>query len=375
MLSKEMQTYAVVGAGVFGSWTAYHLRQAGHPVTLLDAYGPANNRSSSGGETRIIRASYGKDEIYTCLSIRSLALWNAFFARTGRPLLHRTGVLWLGKAGSAYLNESREVLRKVGVPFEDLSASDIESRYPQFRYDSCAIFEPEGGALLARQCVQQVVAQFIRDGGTYQQSLVLPPERTGHLSTITLATGEAIAAGAFIFACGPWLPKIFPDLLRNRIFPTRQEVFFFGTPAGDRRFEAPQMPVWIDCDEGIGAYGFPNIEGRGFKFALDEHGEAFDPDAGSRVPSPERISAAHDYVANHFPALASSPIVETRVCQYENTSNRDFILDRHPAFDNVWVAGGGSGHGFKHGPAVGEYIAARVTAAATPAIERRFSLP
>ncbi|MGA8598968.1 MAG: FAD-dependent oxidoreductase [Bryobacteraceae bacterium] len=371
-----MQTYAVIGAGVFGAWTAYHLRQAGHQVTLLDAYGPGNNRSSSGGETRIIRASYGKDEIYTRMSVRSLALWNAFFARTGRPLLHRTGVLWLGKAGSANLDETRNVLRKAGVAFENLSTSDIERRYPQIRYDACAVFEPDGGALLARQCVQQVAAQFVRDGGTYQQTLVRPPEQTGHLSSITTAAGETVAAGAFIFACGPWLPKMFPDLLGNRILPTRQEVFFFGTPPGDRRFEPPQMPIWIDFEGDCHTYtyGLPAIDGRGFKLAFDRHGPPFDPDTGSRLPSSEQISAARDYLDSHFQALANSPILETRVCQYENTSNSDFILDRHPAFDNVWIAGGGSGHGFKHGPAVGEYVAARVTSSTTPAIEPRFSL-
>jgi sarcosine oxidase len=371
MLSK---TYLVIGAGVFGSWTAYHLRQAGHQVTLLDAYGPGNNRSSSGGETRIIRASYGKDEIYTRMSVRALSLWNAFFARTGRALLHRTGVLWIAKPGSPQANDSREVLRKVGVRFEDLSPTDLKRRYPQIRYDACAIFEPDGGALMARQCVQQVVVQFVQDGGTYQQAWVRPPEGAGHLHTVVTATGDSIAADTFVFACGPWFPKVLPDFLGDRILPTRQEVLFFGIPPGDRRFEPPLMPVWIDFSDDRGMYGFPNIEERGLKVAFDLHGEAFDPDTGSRLPTAEKISAARDYVAEHFPALADSPIVESRVCQYENTCNSDFILDRHPAFDNVWIAGGGSGHGFKHGPAVGEYIAARVTGAATPPVEARFSL-
>jgi sarcosine oxidase len=374
MLSKEMRTYAVIGAGVFGSWTAYHLRQAGHQVTLLEAYGPGNNRSSSGGETRIIRASYGKDEIYTRLSVRSRMLWETFFARTGRPLLHHTGVLWMAQDNNTYVEESREVLRQVGVKFEDLSPSDLKRRFPQIRYQTGAIFEPDAGTLMARQSVQQVVAEFIRDGGSYRQAWVRPPEGRNHLPAVVTTTGDRVAADAFVFACGPWFPKALPILLGGRIFPTRQEVFFFGLPPGNRQFEFPQMPVWIDFSDNRGMYGFPDIESRGLKVAFDLHGPAFDPDTGNRLPSPEKISAAREYVAEHFPALANSPILESRVCQYENTSNGDFILDRHPDFDNVWIAGGGSGHGFKHGPAVGEYMAARVTGAAAPAIEPRFSL-
>ena len=163
-------------------------------------------------------------------------------------------------------------------------------------------------------------------------------------------------------------------MLGKRIFPTRQEVFFFGIPAGDRSFEPPQIPVWIDFSDDRGMYGFPDLESRGFKVAFDKHGPEIDPDSVNRFTNPDKIRAVREYVSERFPALANSPIVDSRVCQYENTSNGDFVIDRHPAFENVWIAGGGSGHGFKHGPAVGEYAAARVTGASAPAVEPRFSL-
>src|SRR5947209_9922843 len=111
-------------------------------------------------------------------------------------------------------------------------------------------------------------------------------------------------------------------------------------------------------------YGYPDLDTRGFKVAFDLHGPEFDPDTGDRFPSPQKSEGARAYVAERFPGLAKSPIVGSRVCQYENTSNGDVVIDRHPAFDNVWICGGGSGHGFKHGPAVGEYTAARVLGAA-----------
>ena len=161
-----------------------------------------------------------------------------------------------------------------------------------------------------------------------------------------------------MFACGPWLHKVAPRALGGRIFPTRQQVFFFGVPKGDARFAPPAMPTWIDFGQGF--YGMPDLEGRGFKIANDQHGPAFDPDTGERVPTPEALAEARAFMEERFPGMRGAPLVESRVCQYENTSNGDFVIDRHPGFDNVWLCGGGSGHGFKHGPAVGEFTAERV---------------
>jgi sarcosine oxidase len=374
--AENPATYAIVGAGVFGAWTAYTLLSAGHEVILFDEYGPASSRASSGGESRIIRCAYGPDEVYTRMAKRSLALWSAFFAQIGRELLQGTGVLWIAKPDNVYANQSREVLRKAQVPFRDLSANDLAHLYPQIRIDSgaTAIFEPESGALMARQAVEAVVDKFVERGGKYHHAAVRAPQGKGHLKAILISDGESITADAYVFACGPWLGKLFPDLLEHRIFPTRQEVLFFGIPPGDRRFEPPQMPVWIDFEDNRGMYGFPDLERRGFKVAFDNHGPPFDPDSGNRVVTQESIAAGRAYVAERFPALRDSPIVDSRVCQYENTSNGDFLIDRHPAFDNVWIAGGGSGHGYKHGPAIGEYVAARVTGTASPAPEPRFSL-
>ena len=163
---------------------------------------------------------------------------------------------------------------------------------------------------------------------------------------------------------------MFPDLLGERIFPTRQEVFYFGPPPGDARFRSPAMPVWVDFAEEI--YGIPDFKGRGFKVAPDRHGPAFDPDTGSRVITPETLATVRNFVARRFPGLKDAPLVASEVCQYENTSNGDFLIDRHPERDNVWLVGGGSGHGFKHGPAVGEYVTARILEGG--AVETRFSL-
>jgi glycine/D-amino acid oxidase-like deaminating enzyme len=130
------------------------------------------------------------------------------------------------------------------------------------------------------------------------------------------------------------------------------------------------MPAWIDFNDLV--YGIPNLDGRGFKIAIDAHGPEFDPDTGERVVTSSGLEAVRKYIAQRVPLLANAPVTETRVCQYENTSNGDFLIDRHPEFENVWLVGGGSGHGFKHGPVVGEYVTEMISGRGEP--QPRFSL-
>jgi len=363
---------AVVGAGCFGAWTALRLREKGLRVVLLDQYGPGNARSSSGGESRIIRMGYGPDELYTRLALSSLAAWRRLGDATGEALFHATGVLWLGRPGDRYTLDTLATLARLGAPHERLSAADIGTRYPQFVLDEdvWGIFESASGALMARRAVQAVVREAVRAGVEYRTAAVAPPPVRARRDALKVSDGSEIHAGTFVFACGPWLPKLFPALLGPRIFPTRQEVFFFGPPAGDERFAPPRMPTWIDF--GAEIYGLPDLEGRGFKVAPDRHGEPIDPDTDERLVAAESVQRVRAFLARRFPALAAAPLLETRVCQYENTSNGDFLIDRHPDADNVWLVGGGSGHGFKHGPAVGEYAAERLLDGG--AEEPRFSL-
>jgi sarcosine oxidase len=359
-----MKTYdmAVIGAGVFGAWTAHYLHRSGASVILLDAHGPANSRASSGGETRVIRMGYGPDDLYTRWSMRSLPIWRDLAARTGLQIFHQTGVLWLSNDDDAYLKNTCRVLAQAGVVREELKAQEIVRRWPQLRFPevSCGVLEPASGLLLARAAVQALVRELVNSGVDCSTVAVENPRGRGQLAEIRTNKGDSIAAGTFIFACGPWLPKIFPELLRDRIFPTRQEVFFLGTPSGDADFRSPAMPVWLHRTHPDLPYALPNIEGRGFKIAFDRHGEVFDPDSGMRVVTQSSIESLRAYLRQYIPALEHAPVVETRVCQYENTWNGDFLIDRHPDFENVWIAGGGSGHGFKHGPALGEYLSGRI---------------
>ena len=363
---------AVIGAGVFGAWTAWHLGRRGRRVLLADAYGPGNARASSAGESRIIRMGYGADELYTRWALGSLAQWKEFFAATRQALFHETGVLWLAGKEDERVRQSAETLRRCGVAVEELSRAELERRYPQIGLEGITkgLLEPHSGVLMARRAVAAVVEDAVNRGVEYRVAHIAEPHGAGAIGAVKTSSGERIEAGAFVFACGAWLGKIFPDVLGSRIFPSRQEVFFFGVPAGDARFAPPALPTWLFQEDEI--YGMPDLESRGLKIAVDRHGERVDPDTQSRLASAEGAEEARRFVEQRFPGLRGAPIVETRVCQYENTWNGDFLIDRHPEMENVWFVGGGSGHGFKHGPAVGEYVAQRILEGG--AKEERFSL-
>jgi len=363
---------AVIGAGVFGAWTAWHLARRGKRVLLADAYGPGNARASSAGESRIIRMGYGADELYTRWAVMSLARWKEFFAAAGERLFYGTGVLWLAGKDDSRVRHAAEVFARCGVVFEELSTKELEKRYPQIGLQGImkGLLELHSGVLMARRAVAAVAEDAQRLGVEYRVAQIAEPRGAGAISAVTTNSGERIKADAFVFACGAWLAKLFPEILGARIFPSRQEVFFFGVPPGDTRFAPPALPTWLFQEDEI--YGMPDLESRGLKIAVDRHGERVDPDTQSRLASAEGAEEARRFVEQRFPALRGAPIVETRVCQYENTWNGDFLIDRHPEMENVWFVGGGSGHGFKHGPTVGEYVTARILDGADG--EKRFSL-
>ena len=304
---------------------------------------------------------YGDRALYSRWALESLPQWKDLLADAGQPALFReTGVLWLGHDEDPHVDVTARTLDRLGVMTESLAPADLESRFPALDFTGITrgVFEPGSGVLLARRAVNAVANQAARGGVDYRMAAVEPPAPSRRIDSVGLGDGGRLSAGVFVFACGPWLPKLFPDLLGPVLRTTRQEVFFFGTPAADRRFVPPGMPAWIDFH--VGAYGLPDVEGRGAKIGLTALGPAFDPDRGDRAPSAEGLVSARRFAAARLPALRDAPLLEARVCQYTNTPSGDLLLDRHPDHRNVWLTGGGSGHGFKLGPAVGAYLASQV---------------
>jgi glycine/D-amino acid oxidase-like deaminating enzyme len=303
----------------------------------------------------------------------SLPEWKALSDTAGLPIFFPCGILFFFPTEEPYARETLAAHRDLGLSTEALTRAEMTRRFPAFDFDGVelGLYEPDFGALLARRAVQRLVDTFVRAGGTYLTVLVNPP--TGEqLLELKLSSGESIRADHFVFAAGPWLPKLFPEVIGPRIRATRQEVFYFAAPAGDMRFSATAMPGWADFNGGNMFYGMPDIEGRGVKLAYDLHGIEVDPDTQDRQFVQAALDEVIAYRDRRFPLLRGAPLVGAEVCQYENSCNGDLLIDLHPQWTNVLLVGGGSGHGFKHGPEVGRYAAAQLMGAVTP--EPRFSL-
>jgi sarcosine oxidase len=324
-------------------------------------------RASSGGETRVIRGSYGDRAIYTRMAARALELWRAHEREWDRRFFIRTGALWMFQGDDAFATASVREMAAEGLPAERPSLADARRRWPQVDFDAVrsVMFEPEAGYLLARRSCADVVEQARALGAEYRIAAARPAEPDRAVSSIPLDGGGSLAADAFVFACGPWLGQLFPRAIGSRVRSTRQETFYFGASPGDARFGEDRLPVWVDYGERL-IYGVPGNAHRGFKLADDTPGPDFDPTGGDRATTPAEIDAARAFLRRRFPGLADAPLLGGEVCQYESSPDSHFIVDRHPAAPNVWLVGGGSGHGFKMGPALGELVADLILADGTP---------
>ena len=372
--SRPKFNVAVIGAGAFGGWTALHLLRQGTKVILLDAWGPGNSRACSGDDTRVIRGAYGGDADYIEWVARSFVLWREAEARWRTKIYHRTGALWMYTGDDRHARSSVEPLRKWGLEIQRWSPSEAARRFPQLSFDGIqnVYYEPEAGYLTARRSCELVCDSVSSEGGEFRQASVRPGRIEGEvMEEISLNDGTTVKADAFVFACGPWLGKIFPDVIGSLISPTRQEVYFLGTPPGDRRFDEGNLPIWVALGKRP-IYGIPGNERRGVKVGDDTRGEPFDPTDGDRAPTRSLIQLMRKELRVRMPELANAPLLEARVCQYEDTPDKNLIIDRHPEAANVWFVGGGSGHGFKLAPALGEHVAQLILGKRRP--KARFQL-
>ena len=370
-----MSDLVVIGAGTMGAWTALQAIRGGRSVTLVDAFGAGSPRATSGDETRISRASHGLDTFYVRWSREAREEWIAFGDEVGEPLFVEAGVVWFAHREDGFETTSLATLREMDVPAERIAIDEAARRWPQVSFDDVAfaVLEPESGLLMARRSVAAVARRVAELGGASEVAEARPGRVEGsRLIDVELGDGRRVAAEQFVFACGPWLPTLFPEVAGDLIAVTKQDVVFVGPRAGDTRFGAASLPCWIDYDASY--YGVPAVDGRGFKIAPDRYGEPFDPSSDDRLVDPDSIRLARSYLARRFPDLADGPILETRTCQYETTPDTNFVIDRHPAFDNVWLVGGGSGHGFKHGPSIGRYVTRLLDGHVAEGEETRFRI-
>ena len=365
--TRQTPDIAVVGAGAFGAWTALNLQQSGAQVTLIDQYGPANSRATSGGETRGVRTGYGDRGhglLWTRWANRAIDKWSAWDEQWQDMLLPRvfftTSDLIMRGEWTEFLEDTRNNWDEVGIRYEVLDADEIARRWPVIDLTdiTVALWEQDAGVVRARRAIESVARVFEHEGGQVTLGHAAMGDRTDRqLDALNLQPGGAISAGTYVFALGPWFPKAFPELMGKRLRIPMGHVVYFRTPPGDNSYSYPNLPSY----NFRGVTGWPALgpDNRGFRVRTGGQGPG-DPDTSRRWLEPEEYERPRAFVAQRFPGLADAPISETRACHYEVSVTRNFFFDHHPDYDNVWFAGGGSAEGFKFGPVVGEYMAGRV---------------
>ncbi|EQB01948.1 hypothetical protein L288_17150 [Sphingobium quisquiliarum P25] len=374
-ISRNSAHVVVIGAGAFGAWTALTLLEQGYKVTLVDAYGPGNPRATSSGETRQIRHAYGASDHFTRSTIRAIKLWRAREQEWGQKLLYPGIRFAMQKAWTPRIEAQKALFDKYGLKYEIIDAQEIAHRYPQINPEGLvgAFVENEASAMIAAHAaILRIADEFQKKGGKIVLGRAMPGTASGRkMDMVTLDGGkETLTADSFVFACGPWLPKMFPQLLASKIKVTRCDVVYFGSPAGDKRFMWPNFPQLNGEFSTYPSFPF----GGGVK-VIPVGGGDMDVDDAERIVAPDQVRRAREYIAKRVPALADMPITKDEVCQFDTAAGGEFIIDAHPDYDNVWIAGGSSAHGFKHGPVIGEYLAARVTSGeADPGFTKAFAL-
>jgi len=383
VIGQKSPDIAVIGAGAFGGWTAYHLRKMGARVTLVDTWGPGNSRSTSGEETRGVRTSYG-DRPHGVLwarwatqAIQRWKDWDEEFSRTTQEkVFYTTGDLIFRKDWEPFMKDTRKNWDTIGAKYEVLEPNDVRSQYPVIDLQgiNVILYEPQAGVVRARRSCERVAESFQHNGGKRVVARALPSLANGNrLQDVALSNGETLRAEKFVFACGPWLWKVFPEFMRTRLRTPMGNVYYYGTPVGDHRWVAPHMP----------SFNFPGITGwaalpndaRGFRIRVGG-GTQTDPDTSQRWIDPSNFGRPRQFLMDRFPLLIDAPLLETRSCHYELSVTRNFYIDTHPEWANVWIAGGGSAEGFKFGPVVGDYTAKRVMGIeGDSAIAKGFRIP
>lgn len=369
----DRPTAVIIGAGVFGAATALALTRRGWAVTVLERATPGHVGASSGGDSRLLRSSHGGERWYTQLAWEGRAAWRQLQADTGQQVLAETGIVWFARDEDGWEADSAVVCRELGIPVERLAADRIRDLFPSVRTDDLAfgLWEPHAGVLRARVAVQAMVALAQREGATVRTGVSARRAggtgnagRTGETGGVVDIGGETLHADRVVWACGPWLPALFGDRLSLTV--TQQDACYFSAAAPWR---ADRVPAWVDFAGA--AYGTGDLDGHGFKCSTDRQGPPFDPDHDDRTPVAAHVTAARELLAHRFPALSGAPLAGTRTCQYTTTADTEFLIAPLDS-DAEWIAGGGSGHAFKHGPALGEIVAEMVDGSRPP--DPRFGL-
>lgn len=343
----------VVGGGIAGAMTALNLQRRGERVTLIDRWEPGHPRAASTDYNRVIRAISGRDEFYTRWARESRARWLELQAETGQNLMYECGALILATKGHCdWEDATSETFDRVGVPYYKLSKKNVQQRFPQFKVDEIeyALFEPEAGLLMAHRCVITTIDLFKKAGGAVERGIV-----TTDAAERPMLNGKLLEADVIVVATGAWMSEMFPKTIKPISAIMGINVLYTSTPDGSDQFDMEKMPCWID--HGQGSFGIPSSEGSGVKAAVVIPNTPIDINNDERIIEKQSLNKTRQYIRHRLPGLEGQRVVDSKFNQVILTPDTHFIVDWHPKHENILLAGGCSGHLFKHGPIFGEFTA------------------
>ncbi len=343
----------VVGAGIAGVMTALSIQRRGYKVSMIDRWEPGHPRASSTDYTRIIRSIHGSDRLYTNWVREARLRWLELQAEINRNLYYECGALILAtEAKSEWEDSTIETFDELDVPYFKFDTDELRVRFPQFDYKNVryGIYEPQSGIIMAHRAVVETAKQFAREGGTIMRGRVYTDQ-----SERLFLNDKALEADLIVVAAGPWLGDMYRITLGSILKVVRQNIVYTSPPDSDTSFDCDNMPCWVD--HGYQAYGTSSVEGHGIKAAIAWTDSIIDLDDDERVVDEATFHRTRLYIQNRIPKLANQKVVDQKACQIAMTPDTHFIVDFHPEHDNVLIAGGCSGHLYKHGPVFGDFVA------------------
>ena len=347
----------IIGGGSMGIATAYYLAKAEQKVLVVDQFTVPNIYGSHHGETRILRLGYGNGGTYVPLVKESLALWKELEQETGRTLYNQTGAISVGYPGSDFVKETIDSSIKYNLEYEKLDAKSLMERWPGITVpdDYVACYDPNSGFLYSEECILAYKELCEKLGVTILENQpVLDLQITDKEVTVLTADTTFVARKAVVTA-GAWIPKLLPDL-ELEIKPLRKTFGWFET--SEENLYGSQFPCYVFDTHDVGHYyGFPDFNGKGLKIGRMDLGEVVNPDELNRDfdSTPKEEADLRSFLSRYMPQ-ANGRLNAGKVCLFSMTPDEDFIIDFHPQHENVLIAGGFSGHGFKFASAIGKTL-------------------
>jgi len=371
-MKDETVAYDVIVAGLggMGSAAAYHLAARGQRVLGLERFGPAHDKGSSHGGSRIIRQAYFEDPSYVPLTLRAYELWEELERATGRELMTITGGLMMGPEGSRTVSGSIESAEEWGLEYEVLDAQEIKDRYPVFepREGTVALYEAKAGFVRPERSVAAHLGAAEAKGAELRfEELVVSWEADASGEGVRVTTEKGVyEAGRLVISPGAWAPELLTDL--GLPLEVQRIVQFWFMPEGDvERFTIGRTPIWIwEADDGVQFYSFPAHDDPrdGVKVAFFRVGPVCTPETIDRTVHEDEVEQIRGYLRDHVPAL-DGKFLRARTCMYTNTPDEHFVISAHPDHPQVAIACGFSGHGYKFCGVVGEILADLATEEST----------